>query len=151
MIKTGCSSSLWTFCFRGSKVNPRLYMFDRIIILWQFLRWIWASQVALVVKNSPANSGDPGSIPGSGRCPGEENGYPLQSCCLENLIDRGAWWAIVHGVTRVGHDWATEYAWWLYRMSLAIIESNMVINTKVWRPSYYPFTDTELPCDFFHK
>ena len=39
-------------------------------------------------------------IPGSGRSPGEGNGYPLQYCCLENLIDRGAWQATVHGVTK---------------------------------------------------
>ena len=45
--------------------------------------------------------GDPGSIPGSGRSPGERNGNPLQCSCLENPIDRGAWWAIVHGVTEL--------------------------------------------------
>ena len=50
-----------------------------------------------VVKNPPANAGDPGSIPGLGRSPGEWKGYPLQFSCLENLMDRGAWWAIVHG------------------------------------------------------
>jgi len=42
------------------------------------------------VKNLPANAGDVGSIPGSGRCPGEGNGYPLQYSCLENSMDRGA-------------------------------------------------------------
>ena len=41
-----------------------------------------------------------GSIPGSGRSPAEENGYPLQYSCLENPMDRGAWWATVHGVTQ---------------------------------------------------
>ena len=62
-----------------------------------------ASQVALVVKNLPANARDPrdvGSISGSGRCPGVGNGNPLQYSYLENSIDRGAWWAIVHGVTK---------------------------------------------------
>ena len=43
-----------------------------------------------VVKNPPANTGDPGSIPGSGRYPGEGNGNPLQYSCLENPMDRGA-------------------------------------------------------------
>ena len=43
---------------------------------------------------------DPGSIPGSERCPGEGNGYSLQYSCLENSMDRGAWRAVVHGVTR---------------------------------------------------
>ena len=59
-----------------------------------------ASQVALVVKNSPANSGDikdKGSIPGSGRSPGEGNGSPLQYSCLENPMDTGAWRATVLG------------------------------------------------------
>ena len=44
-------------------------------------------------KESAYNAGVPGSIPGSGRCPGEGNGNPLQYSCLENPMDRGAWWA----------------------------------------------------------
>ena len=59
-----------------------------------------ASQVALVVKNPPANAGDMGLIPGSGRSPGEGHGNPLQYSCLENPMDRGAWWATVRGVTK---------------------------------------------------
>ena len=53
----------------------------------------WASQLALVVKNLPASAGDVrdmGSIPGLGRCTGEENGNPPQYSCLGNLMDRGA-------------------------------------------------------------
>ena len=56
-----------------------------------------------MVKNLPANIGDTrdsGSIPGSGRSPGEGNGNPLQYSCLENPKDRGAWQAIVHGVAK---------------------------------------------------
>ena len=49
---------------------------------------------------SACNAGDLGLIPGSGRSPGEGNGNPLQYSCLENPMDRGAWWAIVHGVTK---------------------------------------------------
>ena len=59
------------------------------------------SQVELVVKNLPANAGDirdAGWIPGSGRSPGEGNGNPLQCSCLENVLDKGAWRAIVQGV-----------------------------------------------------
>ena len=52
------------------------------------------------VKASARNVGDPGSIPGSGRSPGEGNGNPLQYSCLENLMDGGTWWATVHGVTK---------------------------------------------------
>ena len=52
------------------------------------------------VKPSACNAGDPGSIPGSGRSPGEGNGNLLQYSCLENPMDGGAWWATVHGVTK---------------------------------------------------
>ena len=52
------------------------------------------------VKVSACNVGDLGSIPGSGRSPGEGNGNPLQYSCLENPIDGGAWWATVHGVAK---------------------------------------------------
>ena len=53
---------------------------------------------------SVCDAGDPGSIPGLGRFPGEGNGNPLQYSCLENPMDGGAWWATVHGLQRVGHD-----------------------------------------------
>ena len=49
---------------------------------------------------SAYNAGDPGSIPGSGRSPGEGNGDPLQYSSLENPMDRRAWWAVVHGVAK---------------------------------------------------
>ena len=60
-------------------------------------------QVELVVKNLPANAGDvrdAGSIPGLGRSLGGWHGNPLQYPCLENPMDRGAWWAIIHGVAQ---------------------------------------------------
>ena len=55
-----------------------------------------------MVKNPPANAGDPrdlGLIPGSERSPGGEHGNPLQYSCLENPMDKGAWWATVHRVS----------------------------------------------------
>ena len=55
-------------------------------------------------KVSAYNMGHLGSIPGLGRSPGEGNGNPLPYSRLENPMDRGAWWATVHGVARVGHD-----------------------------------------------
>ena len=51
-------------------------------------------------KASAYNAGDPGVIPGSGRSPGEGNGTPLQYSCLENPMDRGVWWATIHGVAK---------------------------------------------------
>ena len=93
-------------------------------------------QVALVVKNPPASIGDTrstGLIPGSGRFPGEGNGNPLQYSCLENLLDRKAWWATVYGVA---NSWTqlstslqhisrlinkycclTAFYWFCYRLS----------------------------------
>ena len=53
-----------------------------------------------MVRNLPANAGDFGSIPGSGKSPGEENGNPLHYSCLGNPMDSGAQWATVHGVTK---------------------------------------------------
>ena len=51
-------------------------------------------------KETACNVEDTGSIPGSGRSPGQGNGYPLQYSCLENSMDTGAWWAAVHGVAK---------------------------------------------------
>ena len=58
------------------------------------------TQELSVGKESACNAGDPGSIPGSERSPGEGNGYPLQYPCLENPTDRGAWQVTVHRVTK---------------------------------------------------
>ena len=63
-----------------------------------------------------------GKIPGSGRSLGEGNGNPLQYSCLENPMDRGAWWATVHGVSRVRHDWATKQ------------QQNDKNNNRSWHP-----------------
>ena len=62
-----------------------------------------SSQVVLVVRNLPANAGDmkhAGLIPELGRSPGEGHSNPLQYSCQENPVDRGAWWAMVHRVTK---------------------------------------------------
>ena len=65
----------------------------------------WGFPGGAVVKNPAANAGDArdlGSVPGSGRSPEGGNGNPLQYSCLENFVDRGAWRAAVHGVTKSG-------------------------------------------------
>ena len=59
-----------------------------------------ASWVSQMEKNLPANAGDKGPIPGLGRSPGGGNGSPLLYSCLRSPMDRGAWWATVHGVTK---------------------------------------------------
>ena len=75
------------------------------IQVW-FLSNFWSdrpSQVVLVIKNPPANAGDAtymDLIPGFGRPPGEGNGNPSQYSCQENSVDRGTWWATVHGAAK---------------------------------------------------
>ena len=68
---------------------------DKPQLLYFFFRFPGGSEG----KPSACNAGDPGSIPGLGRSPGEGNGNPLQYSCLENSMDGGAWWATVYGVT----------------------------------------------------
>ena len=61
------------------------------------MAYLWGSSDG---KEAACNAGNLGLIPGLGRSPGEGNGNPLQYSCLENSMDRGAWWAIVHGFTK---------------------------------------------------
>ena len=80
-----------------------VYLDSIIWICYNLHNHSWASQVALVVKNLPANAGDIRDvdlIPGSGRSPGEGNGYLLQYSCLENPMNRGACQATVHEVAK---------------------------------------------------
>ena len=80
-------------------------------------------------KKSACIEGDLGSIPALGRSSGERNGYPLQYSCLENSMDRGAWWATVHALQRVRHNQATntitftlsmKSKLWYYKTSLSL-------------------------------
>ena len=75
--------------------------------LWEIVRGFPGG---LVVKNLPANAGDSrdaGLIPESGRSPGGGNGNALQYSCLENTMDRGVWWATVHGVEKTRRELST--------------------------------------------
>jgi len=104
---TGCSnkdwrSELWGVgcrrCFAGEATNLPLSPSTEVAS-HLFSDW-WGS---FVVRNLPANTeetGDWGSVPGSGRSPGIGDSSPLQYCCLENPLDRGAWWATVRGVAK---------------------------------------------------
>ena len=85
-----------------------------ILIKWDTSGWFMRPSAYLssikgfpggsVVKNLPGMQETRGSIPGSGRSRGEGNGSTLQYCCLGNSMDRGAWWATVHDIARVGHN-----------------------------------------------
>ena len=80
-----------------------VYLDSIIWICYNLHNHSWASQVALVVKNLPANAGDIRDvdlIPGSGRSPGVGHGNPPQYSCLQNSMNRGAWQAMVHGVAK---------------------------------------------------
>ena len=86
--------------------------------------YIWGFPHSSVSKESACNAGTLGLIPGSGRFPGEENGNPLQCSCLENPMDRGAWWATVHGVARVGHGLVTKTTIHIYIKRLLLNNKN---------------------------
>ena len=70
-------------------------------------------------KEFACNVGEPGSIPGLGRSPGELNGNLLQYSCLENPMDRGAWWATIHEVTK-SHTQLSDYHFHLHLFILKL-------------------------------
>ena len=97
-----CGGSSW-ICLRQDLKNV-YFSLHHLMIFWGF-------PGSSAGKESAYNAGDLGSIPGSGRFPGEGNGYPLQYSYLENLINRGVWQATVHGGCRVRHDWVISLLW----------------------------------------
>ena len=92
-----CRHILYSLSHQGSPHPINLEISSCLI---NHVTHIWASQVAHVLKNPPANAGGVGLILESGRSPGEGNGNPLQYSCMKNPVDRRAWWATVHGVAK---------------------------------------------------
>ena len=96
--------------------------------------FLGASQVALVVKNPPASAGDlrvVGSIPGSGRSPGEGHGNPFQYSRLENPLDRGIWWAtVVQGVTK-SRTWLRQLT-----TCISLLNNEMYLCPKEYMSSF---------------
>ena len=91
-------------------VPPERYLLKSFTFMKSLLKIGWVSQLVLVVKNLPADGGDrrdTGSIPGLGRSPEGGHGNPVQYSCLENPMDRGAWRATVHRVTK-SHTWPKQ-------------------------------------------
>ena len=89
-------------------------------------------------NKSACNAGDPGSIPGLGRSPGEGNGKPLQYSGLENPMDRGAWWATVHVVTKSQTWLSKEHFHFHFMIELKLCclpschEKNKLISGNTW-------------------
>ena len=80
-------------------------------------------------KESACNAGDPGSIPGSGKFPGERNGNLLQYSCLGNSMDRGTWWATVHGVAKSG-TWLSNFTFTFKERTMKIFIYKYFANKK---------------------
>ena len=115
------------------KAGPGL---PSIINLFTFilLGTLWASQVALVLKNEPTNAGDrrdTGSIPGSGWTLGGRDDNPLQYCCLENSMDRAVWWTTVHGAQSwTWLKWLSMHLWCFLREKMKDIFCTILRNTE---------------------
>ena len=103
----------------GQIPSSRLSWALSYLIMWYLYEVIQCFAHSSVSKESTCNAEDLGSIPGSGRSPGEGNDNPHQYSCLENPMDRRVCQAIVHGVTRVGHDLATKPPPSLSRLNLS--------------------------------
>ena len=117
------------------------------------------SWLSLDGKASAYNVGDPGSIPGSGRSPGEGNGNPLQYSCLENPMGRGAWWAKSMWSQRVRHNWATSLHFtsslsWLsiYLLGYCIIDFqsfHKILSSNVWLCYFFLWRNRNLELPSF--
>ena len=94
---------------KGNKVIYLYYNVNQFIrIFFLIFTLYWSAIGGSDGKELACDVGDLGSIPGLGRSPEEGNGYPLQYCCLENSMDRGAWQATVHGVTK-SQTWLSKF------------------------------------------
>ena len=97
---------------------------------WCLLSLKWGLPGGSDGKASACNVGDLGSIPGSERSPGEGNGNPLQYSCLENPMDREAWWATAHGV-RKSRTWLSNFSSLHFSETVVIVFSNSFIIVRL--------------------
>ena len=110
-VTSWCSSPLWLLPVSTHTLQESSHTWGAPSQSVLFLPGLGVSLLPQKVKTVRCNTGDPSSIPGLGRAPGEGNGYSLQYSCLENPMDRGSWWAtwfIGWQRVRVGHDWTTN-------------------------------------------
>ena len=116
-------------------------MFSWFIIsfyLYQSLGFPGGSEV----KASACNVGDPGLIPGSGRSPGEGNGNPLQCSCLENPMDRGAWWATLVHVVAKSWTWLSNFTFTLYQSLMPV----KLLKVRSGQPRWLFSCSLYIPC-----
>ena len=90
----------WSSWNYGWKFSRELQAEKDALEIFKGLLTFWGLHGGSDDKESACNAGDPGSVPGLGRSPGEGNGYPLQYSCLENSMDKGVWQATVHDVAK---------------------------------------------------
>ena len=117
-------------------------------------------------KESACHAGDPGSIPASGRSPGKGKGYPLHYSCLGNPMDRGAWWATVHGVTKsqawlsnkhtlrsrmLGHMAVLFLVFWETSSLFSTVAVPIyILNNSVWEfPFFHILANIHYLCSFW--
>ena len=104
-------------------------------------------------KASVYNAGDPGLIPGLGRSPGECNGNPLQYYCLENPMDRGAWWATVHGDTKSRTRLSDfTFSWHIRLANISYFQESSFIPTSRARYDFCSVAElcSNLTCSVLH-
>ena len=126
MVTSGPLSS-WQMAYQNGNRN------EIVSYLSSTLHFHLASQVALVVKNLCTNAGDlgdAGSIPGWGRSSGGRHGNPLQYSCLENPMDREAWWAKAMGSQRVRHD-LSDLAWHYIFINVIHLQYYLIFKTSL--------------------
>ena len=121
--------------FQEARTAP--VSFSPLLLVPKLHAWAtWASQVALVVKNLPADAGDPGLLPGWGRSPGGGYGNPLQYTCLENPTDRRTWQATVYGLARARYDLAIKPS--LIELEIIIIQRLLTMTGKAACGTHWP-------------
>ena len=127
------------FMCRMSSLEKCLFRSSARFLIEFFVYIYMGFHHSSVSKESACSAGDPGSIPGLGRSPGKGNGNPLQSSCLENCMDRGAWLAIVHGVVRFGHDLATKSSYICMCVCVCVCVYSGLYKLSVCFGNIFPF------------
>ena len=114
-----------------------LELYTEVIILWLPCFFTGSDS-----KESAFHAGDPGLIPGLERSLGEGNGNTLQYSCLENFMDKGAWWARVHGIVKSG-TWLRDY----FHLSLSLVGVHLVLNSiclvSLWKGNLETYTEKD--------